>query len=85
MNSGAGPDEHDYSAVTFPVCPSFQTAMPRRGGYSALVSTAKTAEGTLLKGVVACYKCPGDPDGAGSLPAPRQGDNCYTVPSRRAC
>src|SRR6185369_98674 len=36
VNSVPVPDEHDFSAVTFPVCPSFQTAMPRRAGYSAI-------------------------------------------------
>lgn len=72
---------NDFSDVNFPVCPSFQSAMPRPAGYSALASGDKSKEGAILKGVVACYKCHGESASA----APSQGDNCYTVPTRQAC
>ncbi|MBI2922886.1 MAG: hypothetical protein HYY18_17670 [Planctomycetes bacterium] len=36
-------------------------------------------------GVTACHKCHGDPDEAGPLPEPAQGDLHETQPSRRAC
>ncbi|MEK7412721.1 MAG: hypothetical protein AAB263_05315 [Planctomycetota bacterium] len=76
---------HDFSDVVFPVFPSFQSAMPRHAGHSALSSANKTKQGLILQGIVACYKCHGDPDGSGPLTAPSQGDNCYNAPTRRAC
>ncbi len=82
---GEGGTLNDFSKVMSPIFPSFQSAMPRRAGYSALSPTQKTAEGRILQGVVACYKCHGDPDGSGPKTAPSQGSLCYTQPSRRAC
>lgn len=80
----------DYSDVNFPVFPSFNIAMPRNTGYSALdpdttVSANKTKDDWIRKGVVECSKCHGDPDGAGPMTAPSQGDVHKTQPSRRAC
>jgi len=76
---------NDFSSVVFPVFPNFNVSMPRRAGYSALSSGNKTKETAILRGITACYKCHGDPDGAGALTAPSQGLNCYQQPSRRAC
>lgn len=78
-------DASDFSDVAFPVWPNLNTPMPRDFGYSALSSTNKTIEGTLLLGATQCSKCHGDPDGAGPLPAPAQGDLHRSQPSRRAC
>jgi OmcA/MtrC family decaheme c-type cytochrome len=82
---GYGNSVNDFSDVNFPVFPSFNSSMPRPTGYSALAAGSKTKETALLRGVVACYKCHGDPDGAGSLTAPSQGTQCNGNPSRRAC
>lgn len=77
---------HDFSAAIFPVFPSFSSAMPRDLGYSALASTNKSKANTVSQGILACYKCHGDADGAaGPKTAPGQGNLCYTQPSRRAC
>lgn len=79
---------HDFTDVNFPVFPSFQSAMPKHAGYSALSSTGspspKTAQGSILQGVVACYKCHGSYDG-NPAHKPIHGDNCYNAPTRRAC
>ncbi len=82
---GRGGTLHDFSAVNSPVYPSFQSAMPRRAGYSALTGTQKTTEARILQGVVSCYKCHGDPDGSGPKTAPSQGNLSSNQPSRRAC
>ena len=75
----------DFSNVSFPVWPSLSIAMPRDKGYSALPNGWKTTDDTIRKGAVACAKCHGDPDGAGPLPTPAQGDLAFTHPSRQAC
>jgi hypothetical protein len=88
---------NDFSDVQFPAFPSFSSGMPKPLGYSAIaadttvlpgatsINSKKKREDILLKGVVSCYKCHGDPDGAGPKTAPNDGDNCNSVPSRRAC
>ncbi|MDP1794647.1 MAG: cytochrome c3 family protein [Acidimicrobiales bacterium] len=76
---------HDYSGVAFPVWPSLNIAMPRDFGYTALSSGEKSLEDTIRMGVVACDKCHGDPDGAGPLSAPAQGDLYMAEPSEGAC
>jgi len=85
----------DFSEVNFPVFPSFNIAMPKDLGYSALSSvdpdgsgpllSAKGCEDQIRRGVTSCAKCHGDPDGSGPLAAPAQGDNHRTNPSRAAC
>lgn len=82
---GRGGSLHDYSEVVFPVWPSLLTPMPRDGGYTALSSGQKAAEDAARGGPVDCTKCHGDPDGAGPLPAPAQGDLAYSQPTRQAC
>ncbi len=75
----------DFSEVAFPVWPSLLTPMPRDIGFSTLTSGQQTLENTLRGGPVDCDKCHGDPDGAGPLPAPAQGNLVYSQPSRAAC
>lgn len=76
---------YDYSEIVFPVWPSLANPMPRDAGFSSLGSTEQGLENAQRQGVVACHKCHGDPDGSGPLPAPAQGDNCYSKPSRMLC
>jgi hypothetical protein len=76
---------HDYSDVQFPVWPSLTVAMPRDQGYTALSTAAKALEDTIRMGVVSCAKCHGDPDGAGPIAAPAQGDLHKAQPSRQSC
>ncbi|MBI5362457.1 MAG: hypothetical protein HZA53_04705, partial [Planctomycetes bacterium] len=59
--------------------------MPRDTGYSALSLTNKRIEDKLRSGPVACAKCHGDPDDAGPLTAPAQGDLYKTQPGRLSC
>jgi hypothetical protein len=80
-----GPYLEDRSRLGFPVWPNLNVAMPRDAGYSALTAAAKTQDDNIRFGVTACAKCHGDPDGAGPLSAPAQGDNAYSVQTRRAC
>lgn len=76
---------HDYSEVVFPVWPSMASGMPRDAGYGALTSSQRSQEDAMLSGPVDCAKCHGDPDGAGPLPAPAQGDLAYAQPTVQAC
>jgi OmcA/MtrC family decaheme c-type cytochrome len=82
---GGGPDASDFSAVQFPVWPSLSFPTPRNTGYSALTAAQQSTDDGTRQGVIACEKCHGDPDGAGPLAAPAQGDFAYGTPSRRAC
>ncbi|MCC7011238.1 MAG: hypothetical protein IT454_01640 [Planctomycetes bacterium] len=82
---GFGNSIIDFSEIHFPVWPSLSIAMPRDQGYTALSSTNKTLEDTMRFGVVACAKCHGDPDGAGPMTGPSQGDLYKTQPTRQAC
>jgi hypothetical protein len=59
--------------------------MPRDPGYAQLSAPNKRIEDELRTGVVACAKCHGDPDGAGPLAAPAQGDRHATVATRKTC
>jgi decaheme cytochrome c component MtrC/MtrF-like protein len=76
---------NDFSDITFPVWPNLNIAMPRDQGYSALSSDAKAKDDAMRFGPTDCAKCHGDPDGAGPLPAPAQGNLAFSEPSRRAC
>ncbi len=77
----------DFSEVAFPVFPSVSVSMPRHSGYTAMSANSafKAKEDAKLRGPVACAKCHGDPDGAGSAVAPAQGALYRTKPSRQAC
>ncbi len=76
---------HNYSAIISPVFPSYSAAVAKKVGYEDLSSTNKTTDGSKRQGLIACYKCHGDPDGAGALTAPSQGNLITTQPTRRAC
>lgn len=76
---------HDYSNVAFPRWPSLAYPMPRDLGYAALPSGSRSLEDTMRSAPVDCNACHGDPDGAGPLPAPAQGDLAFTQPSVSAC
>ena len=76
---------NDFSEVAYPAWPNLNIGMPRDAGYTALTAGQKAQEGRLLTGATDCNTCHGDPDGAGPLAAPAQGDNAYSVQSRRAC
>jgi hypothetical protein len=76
---------HDYSTVLFPQFPSSASPMPRDAGYSLLASGDQSLENLQRSGPVGCAKCHGDPDGAGPIEAPAQGDRIHTHPTRRAC
>lgn len=82
---GFGDSLIDFSHVVFPAYPSFAAAMPRDSGYTALGAPQKSLEDRQRRGPVECAKCHGDPDGAGPLAAPAQGDNFKTHPTTRAC
>lgn len=76
---------HDWSDVHFPVWPSMSIGMPRDTEYATIGSTAQAIENVLLTGPVSCASCHGDPDGAGPLDAPEQGDLIESQLTRRAC
>lgn len=83
---------HDFSGVIFPMMPNFQISMPKNSGFSALSTTApagfispQAANNAVRRGVTACGTCHGDPDEAGPLTAPAQGDQAFTASTRRAC
>jgi hypothetical protein len=80
-----GAAEIDRSWVGFPSSPAAFFPMPRDVGYSALGAAEKAKEDLVRKGVVDCWRCHGDPDGAGPLPAPAQGDLHEQKPTRRPC
>jgi hypothetical protein len=87
---------NDFSDVNFPVWPNFNVAMPKDANYSTLSATdpdgssgpllsPKSRNDRIRTGVTACAKCHGDPDGAGPLAAPAQGDLYKTHPTEQAC
>jgi OmcA/MtrC family decaheme c-type cytochrome len=82
---GFGNSVNDFSDVHFPVWPNAQIAMPRDQGYSALPAPSQALEDTIRTGVASCSACHGDPDGAGPLTAPAQGDLYKSQPTRQAC
>tara|TARA_R110002072_G_scaffold136285_2_gene278588 strand:+ start:9292 stop:12180 length:2889 start_codon:yes stop_codon:yes gene_type:complete len=82
---GFGDRVIDFSEIAFPVWPSLAYPMPRDLGYGALSSSQRSLEDSMRSASVDCTSCHGDPDGAGPLPAPAQGDLAYTQPSVSAC
>ena len=82
---GEGNEVSDFSAITFPAWPSFTTGMPRDFGHTTLSSAQQSLENTMRAAPVGCGICHGDPDGAGPLTAPAQGDLIWARPSRRTC
>lgn len=76
---------HDFSEIALPIWPSMVAGMPRDAGYTGLTTAQKAQENAILGGPIGCAKCHGDPDGAGPLPPPAQGDLAYTQPTRAAC
>jgi len=75
----------DFSHVAFPVWPNLNVPMPRDADYSMLTSPQKATDDLIREGITDCVKCHGDPDGAGPLPPPAQGDLYKTHPTRLAC
>lgn len=82
---GFGDTAHNFSAVTWPGWPSFYSPMPRDVGFTTLSSTLQSRENTMRQGPAECFECHGDPDGAGPLVAPAQGDLIFSQPSIAAC
>jgi OmcA/MtrC family decaheme c-type cytochrome len=82
---GGGASPSDFSGVQFPVWPSLSFPMPRNLGYTLLMPAQQLTDDVARSGVVACEKCHGDPDGAGPLAAPAQGDFAYDHQSRQVC
>lgn len=82
---GFGNSVHDFSEVLFPVWPSLAYPTLRDEGYTSLGGDAQDAEDAMRQGIVSCNKCHGDPDGAGPLLAPDNGDLAYLQPTRNAC
>lgn len=76
---------HDWSTTGFPAWPNRSIPMPPSFGYGALSAAAKEQDDRMRMGVTSCAACHGDPDGAGPLGEPAQGDIAYAQPSRRAC
>ncbi len=81
---GFGNSIHDYSDVEFPAWPNFASAMPKDMGHSDL-GAFTGQENEILTGITSCNICHGDPDGAGPIEAPEQGENAYTVLRRNTC
>ena len=75
----------DFSEVRFPAWPNASIPMPRDAGHSALSPAEQALEDEIRRGVTSCYLCHGDPDGAGPVEAPAQGDLAYSQPARNAC
>lgn len=82
---GFGNNVHDFGHVEFPVWPSLNYPMLRDEGYSGLSDEAQDLEDIMRGGVISCDQCHGDPDGAGPLPEPVNGDLAYKQPTRQAC
>ncbi|MEA2697232.1 MAG: hypothetical protein QOI66_1503 [Myxococcales bacterium] len=82
---GGGTAPTNFSDVQFPVWPSLSLPTARNKGYSALTPAQQLTDDQTRMGVIACEKCHGDPDGAGPLSAPAQGEFAFSHPSRQAC
>lgn len=82
---GFGDGITDFSHVAYPVWPNGLIAMPADQGYAALTSGQKSQEDAMRTGPANCIVCHGDPDGAGALTAPAQGDLYKNQPSQAAC
>src|SRR6185369_14876635 len=65
--------------------PSLSFPTLRNRGYSALTAAQQATDDATRSGVIACEKCHGDPDGAGPLTAPAQGDFAFSHQSRQVC
>lgn len=76
---------HDYSRVGFPVWPNRSIPMPKNFGFDLLAPEAQALDVEWRKGVTTCRVCHGDPDGAGPLVAPEQGDTVYAQHQRQTC
>jgi hypothetical protein len=74
----------DFSHVGFPVMPNRTAPMPRDTGYASLTASQQAKEDLMRSNPTNCAVCHGDPDGAGPIETPAQG-NLINVPSRRAC
>ena len=75
----------DFSRVGWPVMPNRNAPLPREFGHSGLSPEAQAAEDRIGAGVATCEVCHGDPDGAGPLEAPLDGDLAYVQQTRAAC
>ncbi|MCB9898566.1 MAG: hypothetical protein H6825_11220 [Planctomycetes bacterium] len=82
---GFSPTPVDFSDIMFPLWPNLAYPMPKDMGYSDLDADAKAAEDAIRRGVTACDKCHGDPDGDGPDAAPAQGMLAYQQPTRNVC
>jgi len=82
---GFGNNLHDYSEIELPVWPNMSSPMPRDSGYAALGSTERGLEDQMRRGVTNCATCHGDPDNAGPISAPVDGDLIYTQLKRKTC
>ena len=82
---GAGGLVRDYSEVGFPAFPNRVTPMPAGFLYDFLTPDEKRLEDRIRTGVTACSLCHGDPDGAGPIEAPAQGELIFAQLSRKAC
>ena len=76
---------NDYSDVGWPVMPNRTLPMPRDVGYAGLTAAEQELEDTIRRGVSTCFVCHGDPDGAGPLGPPAQGDLVFSQMTRRTC
>ncbi|MFO1032023.1 MAG: hypothetical protein U1F60_13175 [Planctomycetota bacterium] len=81
---GYGDELTDFSDITWPAWPSFYAVMPADTGYGSL-GAAQSRDRTMRQGPAECWKCHGDPDEDGPLPAPAQGDLIYSQPTIAAC
>ncbi len=75
----------DLSTLGFPVWPNRTLPTLKDHGYSSLPLVAQALEDQIRTGVTNCTVCHGDPDGAGPLSAPAQGDAAYGEPSEQSC
>ena len=83
---GYGNSVHDFSDVVFPAWPALVSPMPRDSGYDGILTDdEKALENLMRSGLTSCALCHGDPDGAGPLTAPAQGDLILSDPKRNTC
>lgn len=59
--------------------------LPRDMGYSTLQANQRYLEDQIRTGLSDCTACHGDPDGAGPLTAPAQGNKYTTTATRKTC
>ena len=75
----------DFSSVHLGVFPNEAFPTLRDFGHNGLSAAAQAQEDAIRTGATSCFVCHGDPDGAGPLTAPAQGDLIEVQPSRAAC